>query len=257
MSAADILKDGQIVAEILNLIRTARQKIIIVSPYNRHGPALKRELENARSRGVEVEMYYREGEEDPAQDYLDIGVNSFPVFWLHAKIYANEEAVIITSQNLTERSGENARDIGLLVRDADLYHETLSYVRTLRSGGQNLAAGAQNGVRQDRTEPVAASPAPSRNQVCLVCANPQPYDPEKPLCLDCWNSEKGFCIRCGKTLPRDFERVLCRFPCWQYHRSERHRRCHLCGQDAATGLDDTLCEKCFLGLEGAGLLFKR
>ena len=254
MSQVELLKDGQIGAEILTLIRTAREQVILVSPYNRHGPALKHELENARQRGVRVEVYYREEQEDPTQEYSGLGIQSFPVFWLHAKIYANEMAAIITSQNLTERSGENARDVGLLVRDTDLFRDIRGYVESLLSHGQSPQATVHNGSRQDRQQAAATNSVSQSSQVCLVCGKTQPYDPTKPLCRDCWDRDTGFCIRCKKVLPRDLEIVLCRRPCWQRHRLEVHRHCHLCGQDAATLLDKPLCEKCFRGFKTAGLI---
>ena len=199
-------------------------------------------------------MYYREEQENPAQDYPGLGIESFPVFWLHAKIYANEMAVIITSQNLTERSGENARDVGLLVRDTDLFREILRYVESLSSPGQSRQITVHNGSRQDRQQAAAANSVSQPSQACLVCDKPQPYDLKKPLCRDCWDRDTGFCIRCKKVLPRDLKIVLCRRPCWERHRLEGHRHCHLCGQDAATQKDKPLCEKCFRGLKTADLI---
>ena len=69
----------------------------------------------------------------------------------------------------------------------------------------------------------------------------------EPLRRDCWDKDTGFCIRCRKILPRNLEIVLCRCPWWQRRRSEQDRYCHLCGQDAATQIDDLLCDKCDLG----------
>ena len=150
------------------------------------------------------------------------------------------------SMNLTESSGMNSREVGLLVQDTALFREISGYMKTLRPAvGRNPETATQNNRQEQRQTVTAVNPVRERQQNCIVCGKTQPYNPQKPLCRDCWENDTGFCIRCGKTLPRDYGRPLCLFPCYKFHRWKQHVYCHLCGQDADTEVDKPLCNKCY------------
>ena len=129
----ELVTDSLIGEAVINLMRGARERITIVSPYNRRWDDVADELANARARGVRVTVYYRRDTPDPAQYWR--GVTSFAVDWLHAKIYANERDILITSLNVGERSMRRNREIGLLVRDFDLREEIEDYIDTLGETG--------------------------------------------------------------------------------------------------------------------------
>ena len=237
-----LVKDAEITNEVLQLIRTAQKEIILVSPYNQHWPALARGLEDARQRGVKVEMYYREEKEDPAQDYN--GVASFPVYRLHAKIYANENTVLVTSMNLTESSGMNSREVGLLVQDTALFREISGYMKTLRPAvGRNLETATQNNRQEQQQTVTAVNPVRERQQNCIVCGKKRSYNPLHLLCRDCWEENPGYCIHCGDMVNVNIVTPFCQ-TCRLSHRREQHGYCHLCRKEAVTDVKEPLCEEC-------------
>lgn len=124
-----LVTDSQIGDAVLKILRNAKKKITVVSPYNRRWDDVANELEKAHERGVRVTVYYREGTADPGLYWPT--VDSLPVFRLHAKIYANERDVLITSLNVGENAMRKNREIGLLIRDADLLSGINDYVDTL------------------------------------------------------------------------------------------------------------------------------
>lgn len=87
-NAVEFLADWQISDAVLRVITQARQRLTLVSPYNKHWGHLKREVAAAHNRGVAVTICYRADEPSPLVDYDDI--TGVPVRMLHAKIYASE-----------------------------------------------------------------------------------------------------------------------------------------------------------------------
>jgi len=61
---------------------------------------------------------------------------------------------------------------------------------------------------------------------------------------------EGFCVHCGRPVPRDPLRPLC-FDCWVVSAATEDpvagRFCHGCGRPEATSLEKPLCDPCYLG----------
>ena len=130
-----LVADAEIGGAIIDIIRKAQREITVVSPYNRRWDEVADELEKAHRRGVQVTVYYRDGTTDPGLYWANI--DSIPVFRLHAKIYANERDVLITSLNVGERAMRSNREVGLLIRDSGLWREISEYVESLSEDGEN------------------------------------------------------------------------------------------------------------------------
>ena len=130
--------DSEIGNEIIDLINKAEQKIILVSPYNNEWkeerPDMVKALRKAqRNPRITIIAYYNDCKETKKNQYptsLLPNIRGISVRSLHAKIYANESTVLITSHNLTKGSLHN-REVGLVIQDATLYREIKNYVETL------------------------------------------------------------------------------------------------------------------------------
>ena len=57
---------------------------------------------------------------------------------------------------------------------------------------------------------------------CIRCKEPIPFDPDRPLCDDCfkswkryenWDYEEDYCHRCGADWDTSYAKPLCR-PCY-------------------------------------------
>lgn len=223
----DFLADWQISAALMEIISEARQRLTLVSPYNRHWGHLRREIVAAQQRGVDVTVYYRADEPSPV-----VGHDSFtavPIKMLHAKIYANESTALVASMNLHETSALSSRDVGLLVRDARLRREIDAFIRSLwdslepETSSRAAAAAGTNGSNGSTSRLHTVESANDIADVmdiggfCIECSNPLTFDPNKPLCPSCYA---------------------------RYGRTGLHRICHGCGESQRTMLNDPLCRSC-------------
>ena len=116
-----IIQPREISGKIMTLIELANEKVVLVSPYVQveQWAQMKRSIEKALKRGVEVEFYTRSGEAKSIYEIEQLGLEPFLIEDLHAKIYMNEKRGIITSQNLYLYSDINSLDIGVEVEGED------------------------------------------------------------------------------------------------------------------------------------------
>jgi len=221
-ASIEFLADWQISAALMQIINEARQRLTLVSPYNRHWGHLRREVTAAQQRGVEVTMYYRADEPSPLAE--NDSVTAVPIRMLHAKIYANETAALVTSMNLLESSAMYSRDVGLLVRDAELRREIDGFIRSLWDSVETDASkGVSASANGSTTRAHRVSNANDIAQVidiggfCIECGSPLSFDPGKPLCPQCYA---------------------------RHGRNGVHRVCHKCGESHRTLLNEPLCREC-------------
>ena len=220
--SVEFLADWQIGDALLRIVTQARRQLVLVSPYNKHWGHLKREVVSAYSRGVAVSIYYRADEPSPADEYD--GLTGVPIPMLHAKIYANEQAALVTSMNLVETSANHSREIGFLVRDARLRQEISDYISSL---SENAATGAsprmagtnRNGSARLHHVETASDIIDIVNETgfCIECRDPLTFDPGKPLCPPCYS---------------------------RYGRNSVHQHCHNCGSNYSALLNQPLCPNC-------------
>jgi phosphatidylserine/phosphatidylglycerophosphate/cardiolipin synthase-like enzyme len=111
------------------LIKNARDRLILISPYLRFNDRVKELLEDKNRLKMDVRIVYGKNELQPEEinwlRELDFIRTSFCKN-LHAKCYLNEEMGIITSLNLYEFSQVNNNEMGVLVSrldDQELYRD--------------------------------------------------------------------------------------------------------------------------------------
>ncbi len=219
----EFLIDWQIGDALLRLITQSKEKLMLVSPYNRHWGHLKREVVAAVRRGVAVTIYYRSDEADPSNDYDDIV--AIPVRMLHAKIYANESTVLVTTMNLVETSSTHSREVGFLIRDPKLIAQISSYVAALGDGSE--------------TEVPSTSSARIRDRSATVQYRVETADDIAKV-IDGF----GFCIECAVRITLDLSKPLCPSCYSRFGRNGEHSHCHRCGQPHSTKLNQPLCPTC-------------
>lgn len=111
------------------LIRDARDRLVLISPYLKLNDRVKELLADKNRLKIDVRIVYGKSELQPAeiawlreQTYIRTSFCKN----LHAKCYLNEEMGIITSLNLYEFSQVNNNEMGILLRraeDVDLYRD--------------------------------------------------------------------------------------------------------------------------------------
>lgn len=111
------------------LIKDAKDRLILISPYLKLNDRVKELLADKNRLKIDVRMVYGKSELQPAeitwlreQSYIRTSFCKN----LHAKCYLNEELCIVTSLNLYEFSQVNNNEMGILIRreeDSELYRD--------------------------------------------------------------------------------------------------------------------------------------
>lgn len=111
------------------LIKTAKDRLILISPFLKLNDRMKELLADKDRLKIDVRIVYGKSELQPEEinwlKELSYVRTSFCKN-LHAKCYLNEELAIITSLNLYEFSQVNNNEMGVLIRrsdDAELYKD--------------------------------------------------------------------------------------------------------------------------------------
>jgi phosphatidylserine/phosphatidylglycerophosphate/cardiolipin synthase-like enzyme len=175
--------------QLERIINGARAALILVSPYLRLSKTLLERLQDASRRGVRITLIYGKSslarDEEAALSQLNrLSIHYFEN--LHAKCYANEEHLVITSMNLHEFSEKTNREMGVLFsKNEQVYRDAMAEIQSI------LAASSQGRVRQHR-EVREAPPDPpgvvrSRRRqrpavmgACIRCAREIPQNPSAP-----------------------------------------------------------------------------
>ncbi len=111
------------------LIKDAKDRLILISPYLKINDRVKELLADKNRLKIDVRMVYGKSELQPIEiSWLREQTYIRTSFCrnLHAKCYLNEELCIITSLNLYEFSQVNNNEMGILIRrseDSELYRD--------------------------------------------------------------------------------------------------------------------------------------
>lgn len=111
------------------MIKTAKDRLILISPFLRLNDRVKELLEDKNRLKIDVRIVYGKSELQPEEVNWLKGLSYIRTSFcknLHAKCYLNEEFCIITSLNLYEFSQVNNNEMGVLINrgdDADLYRD--------------------------------------------------------------------------------------------------------------------------------------
>ena len=235
----EILGVSSVSSAVESLVDRSQKFLFIVTPYFKPWDRVARAIKGARTRGAAVVVLLRGGEdraksEDRIREFLPHGVVVTYLSRLHAKIYATESEVIVTSMNLYDSSALDSFEVAVRFSkevDGDAYGQVLLQVLELVG---TAAAERKVESTEGRAEahPVdamllgkPAAPAVARSSArghCIRCGSPIALNPEKPLCADCFKSWARFsnpeypeehCHRCGKAAKTSVAKPLCR-PCW-------------------------------------------
>jgi phosphatidylserine/phosphatidylglycerophosphate/cardiolipin synthase-like enzyme len=111
------------------LIKTARDRLVLISPFLKLNDRIKELLADKDRLKIDVRIVYGKSELAPAEiDWLK-GLTFVRTAFcknLHAKCYLSEETCIVTSLNLYEFSMVNNNEMGVLIRraeDVELYRD--------------------------------------------------------------------------------------------------------------------------------------
>lgn len=223
-----VLHPTEIALRVREFVGAAQDILIVVTPYFRPWAQMQTEIERAAKRKVDVRLIVREDEVDKLRDALApctaCGVRVLSRTRLHAKLYVTESAAILTSMNLLEASANDSWEAGIQVEKSgapDPYRRLLRQAQDLIEASDEIAPPDRaRGRKAPSGNNVPAAP-PSKG-ACLRCGEKIRFDPEKPLCFQCYGSwkkyanaeyEEKYCHGCGEPKATSVAKPMCR-PCW-------------------------------------------
>ncbi|QDT64110.1 phospholipase D family protein [Calycomorphotria hydatis] len=143
------------------LIKSAQERLILISPFLRVNDRLKELLEDRNRLKIDIRIVYGKNELHPEEiawlRSLDYVRTSFCKN-LHAKCYINEATCIVTSLNLYEFSQVNNNEMGVLIeRDADpgLYRDAFEEAQRIIRISDEVRISMEKVVEESVSESVS------------------------------------------------------------------------------------------------------
>ncbi len=192
MTSPHVLTDDEVASAILKVIRTAKKEVVLVTPYLDLWGHADAALELCVKRGVIPKVYVRDGKDIADHEdviwLLENGIEVSVVDSLHAKIYLNEDIVVVTSMNMTDYSTKNSLEIAFVLTDREASQRVRDYVSNRIA---TLAEPLNLQMQSHSSAPRGTGSARSRQAVagvCIRCSTAIPLDTERPLCNRCYAS---------------------------------------------------------------------
>jgi hypothetical protein len=252
---SDVLVNRDLKHNIEAAIRNAERYLFIISPYIDIGTGMQKALLEVSKEAIITVVYrksggssHKSGINDASRTFLRSLPNTefVVVENLHAKIYMNEDAAIISTMNLTQSSNHNF-EIGVGIdrfRDIEMYDETLNYIiYMLQSDKSDLTEERFENIRP--TLPFTLDIYGKEIKVNGKVISKQDLKDLQAAC----NVKHGYCIRC-KSPELEFNPIApyCKscFNVWLKYKNRDYEEncCHRCGRDGGSLIDATLCASC-------------
>jgi len=237
---AEFLTTSGITFRLEGLIKAAKEKLILISPFLRVNERIRQLIEDKDREKIDIRVVYGKNELQPEENNWlksKASVRSSFCKNLHAKCFLNESEALITSMNLYEFSQVNNEEMGILVTkvaDPELYarvvEEAMRLIRIsdeVRVTVEKVVPAESEVARKPRRGSSVPPPKPESG-VCIRCRKDLKADPSHPYCRDCYATWKQFANP-------EFE--------------EKH--CHLCGKPNRSTLRKPTCYDCYKAFKDA------
>lgn len=140
---AKFLETQAISNELMKLIKDAKEKIILISPYLKVNSQIQERLKTKSKVGTLSEIVIVYGKTELKNSELEWikeieDLKLFEKNNLHAKCYINEDKAIICSMNLYDYSQQNNIEMGLMItkeQDKEAYQELIEEINNIKING--------------------------------------------------------------------------------------------------------------------------
>jgi hypothetical protein len=221
--------------QLEQLITNSRERLVLISPYLQVSQIHLDRILEAEARGVQISVVcikikLRESQRDQLARITRLDLRFLEN--LHAKCYANESGMVITSMNLYEYSEKTNREMGVFLNAGEpsfgvAWREIESILAAARPEQLAAVGDDRSPTRDFRGKGDVPTRAVERRQAsargfCVRCRGSVRLDPERPFCIECYST-------------------------WSVYENEEYpeRWCHDCGADADTSMARPLCRPCF------------
>ena len=202
---AKYLRTSGISAGVEELIREARERLYIISPYLKLSDNIKELLNDKEREKVEVRIIFGKQELNPSEMSYLLNLKYIRLYFsknLHAKCYLNEKKMIISSMNLYEFSQQNNKEMGILIdreidADKNVYEDAWKDIESILNNATDFAyVEAPKQIDKVKDEPTK-QPAPKVEDkksnakqmgYCIRSGVEIPFNVEKPMCYEAYKS---------------------------------------------------------------------
>lgn len=255
--------------EVENIIKGAKAKLALVSPYLKLSQNFYERLRDADKKNVAILIVYGKVELNTEQKRQLADLKNLKLFFctnLHAKCYMNENSCVITSMNMYEFSEKNNREIGVLfsrTEDQSIFMETAEEIKSIIGNSKESDVLELNPPENIKIP----APTPQQNKYnkpepknITKDTKPAPQPPKNQFATSFFGgilsaasnllkTDDGFCLRCGTKISNDLDKPFC-LKCYQSWAvygnpdfSENH--CHTCGKRHKTSFAKPECRTCY------------
>lgn len=209
---------------IEDIILKAQKELTLLSPYLQLSKTLYERLLDCSNKGVKITLIYGKDDLKPNEKKSLAELPTLELYFfenLHAKCYFNESKMVITSMNMYEFSEKNNREMGVLVNaidDKNLYENAVQEALSIKRSADEIIL---NTKKKENEREVQNKNTIARG-FCIRCEKRIEFDPNKPLCPDCFKTwsffenpefEENVCHACGRFETTSLARPQCN-ECW-------------------------------------------
>ncbi len=213
------------------LLKTAKERLILISPYLQFNDRIKTILQDQDRLKRDIRLVFRDNQLNPVEQNWLRGVPGIRTFFcqnLHAKCYLNDNEAIITSMNLYEFSQVNNYEMGVHVtkeQEPELYSAIYEEAMELIRNSKELRITVAEVPQAPRA---AQGDVKAEKGYCIRCHAEVKLNPMVPYCKDCyalWKKSKSgdshaeqYCHVCGKANASTLNRPAC-YDCYKANKN--------------------------------------
>ena len=210
--------------ELAQIIKGAKEKLILISPYLQISDRFKEMLEDQDRMKLDIRIIYGKSELQPQESNWLKSLKSVRTSIcknLHAKCYLNEKEALISSMNFYEFSQMNNNEMGIVVskhNDSGVYNDIYEEAKRLIRISDEIKVTIEKVVqKEDSTK----------------------------------NNDEGFCIRCqtGIKLAPETPYCLADYQKWKKFGDKKYEEksgvCHICGKANSSSMEKPACTECY------------
>ena len=209
--------------ELAQIIKGARERLILISPFLQIGDRFKEFLEEQDRQKIDIRIIYGKSELQPQENNWLKSLKSVRTSIcknLHAKCYLNEKEALISSMNFYEFSQMNNNEMGIVVHkseDAELYNDINDEAKRLIRISEEIKVTIEKIIPKEELK---------RNGEghCICCGDKIKMNPKQPYCLTDYQKWKKF-------EDESYE--------------EKNGVCHICGNSNTSSLKKPVCVDCY------------
>lgn len=186
---AKFLETQAISNELMKLIKDAKDKIILVSPYLKVNTQIQERLKTKSKVGTlsEIVIVYGKSELKKTELVWIKEIEDLKVIEkinLHAKCYINEDKAIICSMNLYDYSQQNNIEMGILItkkEDEEAYQALIDEINNIKINGVRKKFESLNIVEDPSKIVSSSNPNEDKKTVKTESSKPIELSPDQKL----------------------------------------------------------------------------